>query len=458
MDALATLKTLAAEFELQAEKGSRTAPEMSDLVRGLRKEFASLIRQREELVSLYDVSRDLTSANSLDELLQSIVDKALVLVKGERGFVVLLDPQGAQNIAAARRFEQGEVAETDEAFSSSLVAQVIRSHEPILTTNVQDDARFALSQSIILQDIRSVLAVPLLARGDLQGAIYVDTRMSQRPFDERDLKLLQTMASQAALAIKSTRLLADVVASNEKLSAALVELQNTQEQLVQAERLAAVGRLAASVAHELRSPLTIMRNSVYYLDRLASMGKLDSVTVVQRYLQKIDDEVERQNKIINDLLFFSRNRPRKLTEVDLNGILQETVLRVRMPEAVALTLDLCEGLEPIRADADQLTQVFVNLATNAVQAMPQGGTLAISCTSEEPYAVVRVRDTGTGIAPDALNSLFEPFFTTKEKGIGLGLSVTKSIVEAHRGRIEVASTLGVGTTFSVWLPLELIGG
>ncbi len=455
---LKKLETLAEEFEFLSDKGERSAPKMLALVKELQQEFEELSHQREELSSLYEIAQALASALDLSELLELIIDKALVLVGGERGFVVLADSPPDFQIRAARRFRSGEVEPTDESLSTTLVRRVMDTREPILTTNVKTDGRFAVSQSIILQDIRSVLAVPLIARGDLQGAIYVDTRMSIRHFDDDDLKLLQAMASQAALAIRAARLLEDLRQSNQQLQQTLDELQRAQDQLVQAERLAAVGRLAASVAHELRSPLMVMRNGIYYLQRLISAGKLDSPEILQRYLDKLDAEIDRQSKIINDLLFFSRNRPRRLTEVDVNAVIEESLMRVSMPESIQVERKLSRELPKIMADADQLQQVFVNLFTNAAQAMPSGGTLSVSSDldEDENYVVIQVADTGVGIPPENLSRLFEPFFTTKDRGIGLGLSVTKSIVEGHRGRIQVQSEPGQGTTFTIWLPLELI--
>jgi len=335
--------------------------------------------------------------------------------------------------------------------------RVLDSREPILTTNVQSDERFELSQSIIIQDIRSVIAVPLVARGDLLGALYVDTRMSTRQFDEAGLNLLETMASQAAMAIRSARLFEDVRHSNLQLHQALKELREAQAQVVASERLAAVGRLAASVAHELRSPLTVMRNNLYFLDSLLAKDNLDSPEILSRYFGKLDSEIERQNKIINDLLYFSRNRPRKLADIEVNAIITETLLRIPMPESISVDLSLGSDVPAIRADGDQIEQVFVNLLSNAIQAMPDGGYLTVSTRLEGLDVVAEVCDTGTGIDERDLASLFDPFFTTKEKGIGLGLSVTKSIVDGHRGEITVASEPGKGTRFSVRLPVELVG-
>jgi signal transduction histidine kinase len=457
LDSQTKLEVLAAEFERLAEKRVRSAPEMARLVRELEQEFEDLQRERRELSLLYEVAQCLAATTDLDELLEEIIDRALVLVGGERGFVVLLDEDGNSFVAAARRFSEGEVTSTENAFSSSLMERVMARREPILTTNVQTDGRFELSQSIIMQDIRSVLAVPLVANSVLQGAIYVDTRISCSPFGPEDQRVLQAMASQAGMAIRSARLYSDVTRSNERLRAALDELHETQAQLIQAERLAAVGRLAASVAHELRNPLTVMRNSVYFLERLGARGKLDSPEMLQRYLDKIDNEIERQNKIINDLLFFSRNRPRQMSDVDLNALLQETLMRVTLPESVHVVVNLADGLDPVHADGDQLQQVLVNLCTNAAQAMPDGGTLTVRTRAESCFAVVQVTDTGVGISEEHLQRLFEPFFTTKEKGIGLGLSVTKSIIEGHHGEIEVESWAGEGTCFTVRLPYELVG-
>ncbi|MBC7316679.1 MAG: GAF domain-containing protein, partial [Chloroflexi bacterium] len=259
---------------------------------------------------------------------------------------------------------------------------------PILTTNVQVDERFELSQSIVLQDIRSVLAVPLVARGELQGAVYVDTRMSVRNFTEADLRLLEAMANQAAMAIRTARLTETLRENNARLEQALRELGETQEQLIQAERLAAVGRLAASVAHELRTPLMVMRSGLYFLDRLVVEGRFDSPEMFRRYIQKVDVEIDRQSKIINDLLFFSRNRPRRLVSVDVNALIKEAVMRVTMPESVRVEYDLAPDLPPILADGDQIQQVLINLITNAVQAMPEGGTLTLRTAVEEHFAVV----------------------------------------------------------------------
>jgi signal transduction histidine kinase len=212
------------------------------------------------------------------------------------------------------------------------------------------------------------------------------------------------------------------------------------------------------VAHELRNPLMVMRNALYFLDRVVSSDKGHDPDTLRRYFAKLDSEIDRQNKIINDLLYFSRNRPRHLSRLDLNALVSETLMLVSMPESIEVTTQLAPRLIPISADADQIQQVLVNLISNAVQAMPEGGALTVTTEDEAgEMVVVRICDTGCGIGQQYLERLFEPFFTTKEKGIGLGLSVTKSIVEGHRGEIGVETQVGEGTAFTVKLPYELIG-
>ncbi|MCD6303034.1 MAG: GAF domain-containing protein, partial [Anaerolineae bacterium] len=211
------LDVLYDEFERLGGKGLGSANEMMRLISELRAQVADTERQREELASLYAVAQELVAVTDLRELLESIIDRALVLVGADRGFVVLSAADGSYRLGAARRFSEGEVEATDEAFSNSLVQKVLREREAILTTNIQNDGRFELTRSILVQQIRSVLAVPLVARGELQGAIYVDTRISERPFGEPELALLRAIGSLAAMAIRGARLLDDLRQSNERL-------------------------------------------------------------------------------------------------------------------------------------------------------------------------------------------------------------------------------------------------
>jgi len=234
------------------------------------------------------------------------------------------------------------------------------------------------------------------------------------------------------------------------------ELRDTQQQLLRAERLAAIGQLGASIGHELRNPLGIIKNSTYYLNM--KLGRVDEK--VQKHLGIIEKEITRSNKIITDLMDFARVRSPTLRKTDANLLVREAISRSNIPENVEVITRLTKGLSPLMADPGQIEQVFINLISNAAQAMTSsnsietrnGGRLEISTRAEDGFIVTEFKDNGCGISEKNLGKLFDPLFTTKTKGIGLGLAICKAIVESHEGRIEVGSELGQGTTFTVKLP------
>lgn len=227
-------------------------------------------------------------------------------------------------------------------------------------------------------------------------------------------------------------------------------LQQAQEAMIRQEKLAVLGQLAGSVGHELRNPLAVINNAVYYLR--AVLPQADEK--VHQYLDMIQQEVYTAEKIINDLLNFSRLKGGEPEPVDLAEVVKRALLRLEIPEGIQVHVDLPPDLPQIRADALQLEQVVTNLATNAVQAMPQGGELWIAAQAADGELRLAVRDSGVGIPPENMPHIFEPLFTTRARGIGLGLAVCKRLVEAHGGRIEVVSQPGQGATFTVILPRQ----
>jgi signal transduction histidine kinase len=235
------------------------------------------------------------------------------------------------------------------------------------------------------------------------------------------------------------------------------ELQEAQEKLVRRERLAVLGQLAGGVSHELRNPLGAINNAAYFLD----MALEDPSPEVQEALGILSRKVKTAENIINGLLDVARGKPPTRQEIDLDQVVQEALSQAAVPEHIEVTVQLDEALPTILADPDQLGQVFGNLILNAIQAMtlpssietPQGGQLNIqSLVPSSGWVAVSISDTGVGIPPENLDKLFEPLFTTKSKGIGLGLTLVKSLVEGNGGRIKVQSQAGEGSTFTVSLP------
>jgi PAS domain S-box-containing protein len=229
------------------------------------------------------------------------------------------------------------------------------------------------------------------------------------------------------------------------------ELRDAQEQLIRKEKLAVLGQLAGGVGHDLRNPLGAINNAVYFLNMVLEEPDPE----VKETLEILSKEVKTSEKIISSLLDFARAKPPTRRKVNINEVVQEALSRIAVPENVEVVSQLDEALPIILADPDQLVQVFGNIILNAAQAMPEGGHLVVKSEVPSPeWVAVSFTDTGVGISEEDLEMNFEPLFTTKAKGVGLGLAVTRTLVEGHGGIIEVESEVGVGTTFTVRLPMS----
>lgn len=228
------------------------------------------------------------------------------------------------------------------------------------------------------------------------------------------------------------------------------ELTDAQEQLVRRERLAVLGQLAGGIGHELRNPLGAIKNACYFLNMVLERPDPE----VKETLGIVDREVATCERIISSLLDFARQRPPARRKSHLNSVVLEALSRTRVPKNVEVVTRLDETLPPVMADSAQLDQVFGNILLNAVQSMPNGGRLAVESGVRGPgWVAVSIADTGVGILSENIARLFEPLFSTKARGIGLGLPLSKTIVEAHGGSVEVQSEAGKGSTFTVKLPV-----
>lgn len=232
------------------------------------------------------------------------------------------------------------------------------------------------------------------------------------------------------------------------------QLLEVQEELVRKEKLSILGQLSGSVGHELRNPLGVMSNAVYFLKIVLS----DADDTIKEYLDIIKKEIDNSLRIITDLLDFARTRSPQRQMVTADALVRQSLERCTIPENITVTVDVTDGLPILNIDPPQMVQVLTNFITNGVQAMPAGGMLTIRGGQDSEGAVrLDVIDTGEGISSENMRKLFLPLFTTKAKGIGLGLVVCKNLVEANGGRIEVVSELGKGACFTVKLPVDESG-
>lgn len=243
---------------------------------------------------------------------------------------------------------------------------------------------------------------------------------------------------------------------NEELEAIVEERTNqlleAQEELVRKEKLAILGQLSGSVGHELRNPLGVINNAVYFLKTVMP----DADETVKDYLDIIKTEVNNSLRIISDLLDFSRTKTPHTRSTTINELINKSMERCSLTKGTTVQMDIPDMLPVVMVDPLQMRQVFQNLITNAIQAMPDGGNLHIRAQEDKAIKSVRISfsDTGKGISPEDMKKLFQPLFSTKARGIGLGLVVSRNLTEANGGTIEVKSQSGKGTTFTVILPEE----
>jgi signal transduction histidine kinase len=263
-------------------------------------------------------------------------------------------------------------------------------------------------------------------------------------------------AQQAGLAIHNAFMYQELKAFSqqmeEKIQKTTADLRRTEAQLIRSEKFAALGQLAAGIAHEIRNPLTSINILIHSLTE-----KLPTENSQWEDLKVIEEEILRINEIVDQFLRFAKPASPLFEKADLVPIIEETFQLVR-PQIKRGKISVQKEFEPlpfVTVDKEQIKQVILNLLINAIQAMPKGGRLVLSSrVSREGYWVeLTVQDSGIGIPPEDLDKLFDPFFSTKEGGIGLGLSIAHRIVDQHHGKIEVDSNPGKGTRFTISLPI-----
>jgi signal transduction histidine kinase len=422
------------------------------ILEDLRQSAAHLERRQQELISLYEVGQEIVSILNLDQLLESILDRATILVGAERGFLVLYDARrDSFDVAAARQFAQGEVDSAQIEISYGVIRRVLSSRAPVVTTNAQEDPRFQTSHSIVTYQIRSVLATPLEAKEELIGAIYLDTRLSSRLFGESDLALLSAMANQAAVAIQLARLYEDLQTRNRELQAALRELQETQDELIRAERLSLVGRTASTIIHDLKNPMTTIKGYA------ALLGRKDiDFETRQRFSKIITRAVDTFVEMTQEILDYARGGGTLLPEQVMVGEYIQDLCTFIEADFGDKGLSLHQAVAyagPLMIDKTKMQRALYNIASNSRDVMEPGGCLTITTSSVDNGVEFRLSDTGPGIPEEIRDTLFEPFVTFgKRTGTGLGLAIAKKTVEDHGGTIVVESTPGKGATFVICLP------
>jgi signal transduction histidine kinase len=402
----------------------------------------------QEINALYQINRGLAATLDPDQLIKEITH----LLRQNFGFyhvqVFVMDNRNGDLVV---RHASGDNAANLLARGLRLVigagipGHVAEYGEPFVTNNVEDVIFF--TRNPLLPDTQSELTVPIKIDNQVLGVLDIHEKHPNQ-FSERQMKLMMTVADQFAVALQKANLY-------EELQTSLRQEKATRAQLIQSERLAVVGRLLASVSHELNNPLQAIQNALYLIkgdENLSEQGLQD--------LDIILSETERMASLISRLrTTYRATQVEDYQDIPLNKVIEDiyTLTSTYMRhKSIAFTFQPDPDLPAVPGIPDQIRQVILNLFMNAIEAMQTGGEFTV-CTQnliEENMVLLTFSDTGPGISPHILPRIFEPFVTDKDTGTGLGLTITHDIIRQHHGRIQAENNLEVGAMIKVWLPIS----
>ena len=443
------------EVEVMLEAIDRALAEKRLMSTGMRDVDQQLERRVKELNILYGVGKSVTSLLDLEKVLNRIVEAAVFVTGAEEGSLMLVDEDtGELYLRAARNLGEKFARGFRLKVEHSIAGQVVKTGQPILQ-GTQDEETLKVKTGYL---VKSLVNVPLKAKDEVIGVLAVNNKLSSRPFTDNDVHLLSALADYATIAIVNAQLYEETKRWSEelehKVEARTQELRAAQEQLLQSEKLASIGQLAAGVAHEINNPMGVILGFAQGI-----LKTLPEDNPLKKPLTTMEKESLRCKRIVQNLLDFARHSEPTLQPTNINELIDASCDLVEHQNSLQ-NVQLVKGYNPalpsIMADPNQLQQVFINVMLNSYQAMPDGGTLHLTTRTVGSELQVVFADTGTGIPPENVQNIFDPFFTTKEvgEGTGLGLSVSYGIIKAHGGDIEVESQVGKGTTFVIKLPLD----
>ena len=404
-----------------------------------------LAKARSNLQVMYRTALAVSHTLDIDELLDRVLQLVFEWVEADRGCIMLLDPATREPRIKARRDRRAGEPATMQ-ISRTILDYVLERHEGVLTSDAQDDDRFAAGNSVVRTGVREAICVPMRGRYDTVGVIYVDTTVpliqaadqGQRRFSDDHLKLMIAIGHQAALAIEDT---------------------TYYSAMVQAERLAATGQAIATLSHHIKNILQGIRGGSY----LVEMGlENDDLGVLHKGWDIVRRNQDKISSLVMDMLSFSKEREPDPAPADLAAVIDDIVETVQQrAEELGATIDWRRPttLPPLLFDAAGISRAILNVVTNALDAVegrPHGGVV-ISAGIDDTERMVRVTvaDDGAGMDPETLAGIFNLFVSTKgSRGTGLGLTVSRKILREHGGDIHASSAVGAGSTFVLEFPLR----
>ncbi len=386
---------------------------------------------------LLQVATALSSIFDVDQILNKVMDLVFEHLRADRGFIALIEDENAERVypRVVRYRDDDQV--TKIAVSQTIIQHVIAKNEGVLCSNAMTDRRFSKGKSVHNLSIRSAICVPIKGRDKILGVIHIDSLVANFSYAQDQLRLLTAIGLQTGMAIMNTRL---------------------YQEGLQRERLVATGETVASLSHSIKNILQGIRGGADVVEMALKKSSLEEAKTGWQMLERNLDKVQ---ALTMNMLAYSKPRRPTLELTHVPHVLSECLELVKDRAAakkVTLLTEISTTQPPIPIDADGIHQAVLNLLANAIDAVPANRgvvTLSAEYESVSQNTIIEVQDNGVGIAEKEREKIFAPFFSTKgQRGTGLGLAVTRKIVEEHHGSIEVISKLGQGTTFRMRLPMN----
>lgn len=466
------VRRLARQLELDEEELLRAAQEIEVVPREVLQVTGELIaellglilrsrqnqresqQRAEQLQRMQELTQTMSATLDLSRVLQAVANAVFNLLDVTASFVALVDEvQGVLTFKAARGLSEATVREARLALGKGLMGYVAATGQELIVEDMQSDPRNAYTEIDARENLRSMVAVPLLSGDRVIGVVGAYDAVPHK-FSSEDAQLLRSCTHHAAIAVANARLFEERDQALRSLSRAYRSLAETQEHLARSEQMATIGQLAAGIAHEIAKPLTSIRGLAY---AIARQGDRVPLQEIRDWAEIMVGETYRLEAIVQEIRDYAKPRPYQLEPVPLAEFLDEVIAFSRFDtdlQRIGIAKDYTA--QPVAIlSRDKIKQVLLNLFQNAAQAIekPGQGHIIARLREEGKWAVIEVSDNGPGIPPEAHEAIWDPFYTTKAEGTGLGLAICRQIVvQGHNGRLEMASEVGNGTTFTIYLP------
>ncbi|MCO4761942.1 MAG: FHA domain-containing protein [Myxococcales bacterium] len=418
-----------------------------------------LVQQTRNFALLHEISKVIQTMADPREMCQVVLGLILKVTRADRGFVVRVDAESGDDTLVPLAVLDRKATDNPDGpmrstlkMSETVAEQVIKERCGVITSDAMSDTRFSGAESLVLNDIHSLLAVPMVVGDRVTGLIEIENNQLINSFTENDLDLLSVVASMVGVAVENLELAQQRERTIAELQEAQEQLLKAQDQLVRSESLAAIGRFASGIAHEVKNHLA----PFMLADMLARQYPEDED--VQESAELMLEAQRRILGLIDEIRHFASGASAsyEIMPHDLCRVIDGVIRFVKCDARVKAMSVVFEPTERplVDMDAGRMRQVFINLIRNAADAIDHtDGSIEIRLHEQGDQVIIEVSDNGLGINQDVAHRLFEPFFTTKgDKGLGLGLDISRKIVRAHQGALTFETNAAGGTTFRIIMP------